>query len=299
MKKGNKGMVWIAIALVLLGMGLIGFTQMFAGSLTAAPTFDATRAFGDVEAQMAFGPRMPGSQAHEDTVKYIQDELQKAGWDVTIQNLTQDGHAVENIIATHGKSAEPVVIGAHYDSRLVADQDPNSLLSTQPVPGADDGASGVAVLLEMARVMPTSVSSNVWLVFFDAEDQGDLPGWDWILGSKAFVSHLDQKIKSAVVVDMVGDKDLNIYREEASDLTLTDQIWNTAAKLGYANQFIDETKYSILDDHLPFIQAGIPAVDIIDIEYAYWHTTADTADKVSPKSLKTVGDTLLAWLSAQ
>ena len=299
MKKGNKGMVWIAIALVLLGMGLIAFTQLFAGSLTAAPTFDATRAFGDVEAQMAFGPRTPGSQAHEDTVKYIQDELQKAGWDVTIQNLTQDGHAVENIIATHGKSSEPVVIGAHYDSRLVADQDPNSLLSTQPVPGADDGASGVAVLLEMARVMPTSVSSNVWLVFFDAEDQGDLPGWDWILGSKAFVSHLDQKIKSAVVVDMVGDKDLNIYREEASDLTLTDQIWNTAAKLGYANQFIDETKYSILDDHLPFIQAGIPAVDIIDIEYAYWHTTADTADKVSPKSLKTVGDTLLAWLSAQ
>jgi len=299
MKKGNPKRFLFSAALVLLGLGALILALLLSKTPRSAEAFDARRAYDDVLAQMALGPRTPGSQAHADAIVKIQYELEKAGWDVKIQTLTQDGHPVENIIATHGNPAGPIVIGAHYDSRLVADQDPDPLLSTQPVPGADDGASGVAVLLEMARVMPSKTADHVWLVFFDAEDQGNLPGWDWILGSKAFVANLDQKVTSAVVVDMVGDKDLNIYREKASDAALTTQIWETAANLGYADQFIDAEKYNILDDHLPFLEAGIPAVDIIDFDYPYWHTSYDTADKVAPESLKAVGDTLLAWLAKQ
>ncbi len=297
MKKGNRFMVWLGVALVALGLGMIAFTQLFAGFLRSSLVFDAERAYSDVQAQIALGPRTPGSQAHGAAIQYIQSELEKAGWNVTIQALTYDGHEIQNIIAKRGDSANPIIIGAHYDSRLAADQDSNPLLAAQPVPGANDGASGVAILLEMARVMPANSAHNVWLVFFDAEDQGELPAWDWILGSRAFVANLDRSVKSAVVVDMVSDKDLNIYREGASDPAMTSDIWSTAADLGYAHQFIDEGKYNILDDHLPFLQAGIPAVDIIDMDYPYWHTGADTADKVSPDSLKIVGDTLLAWLA--
>jgi len=297
--KNGKPKVLIGVALILLSIGTLFLVLFFAKTPQNLAAFDASRAYEDVLWQMALGPRTPGSQAHTDEIKMIQEELKGAGWDVKVQTLIQDGHQVENIIAAHGKSQEPIVVAAHYDSRLSADQDPDPLLSTQPVPGADDGASGVAVLLEMARVMPAETADHVWLVFFDAEDQGNLPGWDWILGSKAFVASLNQKIHAAVIVDMIGDKDLNIYREEASDAALTSQIWETAANLGYAKQFIDTPKYNILDDHLPFLEAGIPAVDIIDFDYPYWHTTSDTADKVSPESLKVVGDTLLAWLAKQ
>jgi Zn-dependent M28 family amino/carboxypeptidase len=143
--------------------------------------------------------------------------------------------------------------------------------------------------------MPENVRRHVWLVFFDAEDNGNIAGWDWILGSKAFVEQLDGKPDAAVIVDMVGDKDLNIYMEQNSDLTLSAEIWSQAAQLGYSQQFIPSPKYRMLDDHTPFLNAGIPAVDIIDFDYPYWHTSADTPDKVSAESLQAVGDTLLAW----
>ncbi|MBP9041814.1 MAG: M28 family peptidase, partial [Anaerolineaceae bacterium] len=148
-----------------------------------------------------------------------------------------------------------------------------------------------------ARVIPQDINKEIWLVFFDAEDQGRLPGWDWILGSRAFVQELVGKPDAVVVIDMIGDSDLNIYREMASDQSLTDEIWETAANLGFSGTFIDENKYSILDDHVPFIDAGIPAIDIIDIEYDYWHTSEDTADKVSLRSLEIIGMTLLTWLN--
>lgn len=260
--------------------------------------FDSDRAYSDVLAQVALGPRTPGSQAHEDVVRYIQKELVSAGWKVTLQNLQFDGHEVKNVIATRSNSTQPAtILGAHYDSRLLADQDVDPFLARQPVPGANDGASGVAVLLELARVMPSDLTSNVWLVFFDAEDQGDLPGWDWILGSQAFVSQLTQPVAQAVIVDMVGDQDLNLYREKSSDPSLVDALWSKASSLGYAQYFINTPKYTMLDDHTPFLNSNIPAVDIIDFDYPYWHTAADLPDRVSPHSLEIVGKTLLAWLS--
>jgi len=258
--------------------------------------FNADRAWQDVLAQMQMGPRTPGSAAHQQAVEYIQTELKNAGWKVEIQQTESMGHPVQNIIAKRGSGSPWVIFGAHYDSRLVADEDPVIVNQTMPVPGADDGASGVAVLLEMARVLPKASDKQVWLVFIDAEDQGRIDGWDWILGARAFAESLRSKPTAVVIIDMIGDSDLNIYREKSSDKALTDAIWKTAAKLGYSDQFINEEKYSMLDDHQPFLELGIPAIDIIDFDYPYWHTTSDTYDKISPASLAVVGNTLIAWL---
>jgi glutaminyl-peptide cyclotransferase len=260
-------------------------------------SFDSHRAYQDAVNQMQFGPRIPGSTAHQSAVDYIQDELKKAGWQVEIQKVTYQDQPVENIIAKRSDSTAPVILSAHYDSRMHADQDPDKSLRTQPVPGADDGASGVAVLLEIARVLPAD-EKDVWLVFFDSEDQGDITGWNWLLGSMAYANSLTVTPKAVVVIDMIGDSDLNIYREKSSTKGLTDAIWKIAASLGYSSQFIDEEKYTMLDDQTPFLDKGIPAVDIIDFDYPYWHTTQDTIDKISASSLEVVGKTLLAWVSS-
>ena len=257
--------------------------------------FEAERAWRHVEAQMEFGPRIPGSVAHQQTLDYIRDELKSSGWKVEIQETEQLGHPIQNIIAKRGGTGRWVVFGAHYDSRFYADQDANLINQKLPVPGANDGASGVAVLLELARVLPKESDRQVWLVFFDAEDQGRIAGWDWILGSRAFVESLTAKPDAVVVVDMIGDKDLNIYREKSSDETLTENIWQTASQLGYETNFINEEKYSILDDHIPFLEAEIPAIDIIDFDYPFWHTASDTSERVSPESLAIIGNTLLSW----
>jgi Zn-dependent M28 family amino/carboxypeptidase len=276
----------LVVALVLL-------LQPFS---TQDQTFDPERAYQDVQIQINMGPRTPGSEAHDKVIEYITSELEHAGWKVEIQTAEKMGHPIQNIVARRGSGSDWIILGAHYDSRLLADQDEDASLASKPVPGANDGASGVAVLLELARVLPKEKDKQVWLVFFDAEDQGNLPGWDWILGSQAFVEQLSGKPDAVVVIDMIGDTDLNVYREKESNKTLTDEIWQTAADLGYSNVLIDEEKYSILDDHLPFLNAGIPAVDIIDMDYPFWHTGEDTADKVSPKSLEIIGMTLLTWL---
>jgi Zn-dependent M28 family amino/carboxypeptidase len=154
------------------------------------------------------------------------------------------------------------------------------------------------VLLELARTLPRD-SVPIWLVFFDAEDNGDIPGWDWLLGSKAFVATMEVRPKAMILVDMVGDQDLSIPMEANSDPALRASIWSTAARLGYGDVFVARTKYSIEDDHLPFIEAGIPSVDIIDLDYRYWHTTSDLPEHVSARSLQVVGDVLSSWIEAQ
>ncbi|MEN6570485.1 MAG: M28 family peptidase [Anaerolineaceae bacterium] len=296
----DKKLITILGIILVLSAAYVIIQKAILRQAPAPASFEAQRAFNDVAEQMALGPRTPGSAAHAEVIKYIQSELQSAGWKVTLQETTLQDHPIQNILAFRNPATGPVtILGAHYDSRLKADRDADSFLATLPVPGANDGASGVAVLLELARVMPVSSSQNVWLVFFDAEDQGDLPGWNWILGSRAFVAGLTQPVKQAVIIDMIGDKNLNIYREKSSTPGLVDVLWSAADNLGYAQYFINSDKYSILDDHTPFLEAGIPAVNIIDFDYPYWHTAADLEDKVSPDSLKIVGDTLLAWLNTR
>lgn len=258
--------------------------------------FDGQRAYQDVEQQLAFGPRLPGSPAHARWIEWATAELDHYGWQVEVQEGQVSGHAIRNLVAQRGETGPWIILGAHYDSRQVADKDPDIQSRQQPVPGANDGASGVAVLMELARTLPPNDAGRIELVFFDAEDQGNIPGWDWILGSQYFSQQLQGQPDAVVVIDMIGDKDLNIYQEKNSNAALTTEIWNVAAELGYAPNFIPEYKYAILDDHLPFLQKGIPAVDLIDFDYPPWHTTQDTADKVSPQSLQAVGDTLWEWI---
>lgn len=260
--------------------------------------FNGNRAFADVEKQLSFGPRTPGSPAHQNFLDWLTSELEKSGWRSSIQQGEMMGNPVKNIIAHRGEESPEIILVAHYDSRLFADNDPDPKKQSQPVPGANDGASGVALLVELSRILPDD-TVPIWLLFTDAEDNGRISGWDWILGSRYFVPTLQFRPKAVIVVDMIGDRDLNIYREVNSDPVLTSQIWNVAKSLGYEAYFINKTKYNIIDDHVPFLEAGIPAVDIIDIEYPYWHTTQDTLDKISPNSLAVVGETLLQWILMQ
>jgi Zn-dependent M28 family amino/carboxypeptidase len=215
-----------------------------------------------------------------------------------VQSATSMAHPIKNIVGRRGAGHGRTILGAHYDTRLVADQDPDPAKRLDPVPGANDGASGVAVLLELARTLPTDIL-DVELVFFDAEDNGYIDGWDWVLGSRAFVTSLATTPDAMILVDMVGDTDLRLPREANSDAALTASIWGVANRLGHGEIFIDEMGPAILDDHVPFLEAGIPAVDIIDFDYDYWHTTQDTPDKVSAESLEIVGSTILEWLKQE
>lgn len=292
---------------LLVSLSVIGLVSLiglgwYANANLARPAsevaFDGQRAYADVQTQVDFGPRFPDTDGHAKVQAWIQTELESAGWKAQTQSSEALGHRVENILAGRTDEAPQIIIGAHYDSRMFADNDPDPANHSKPVPAANDGASGVAVLLELARSLPEE-TVPVWLVFFDAEDNGRIEGWDWILGSREFVKLNAVQPQAVIVLDMIGDADLNIYKERNSDPALTDAIWAAAKGLGYEKQFIPELNYSMLDDHTPFLDVGIPAVDIIDFDYPYWHTVQDTPDKVSAESLQAVGETMRAWVIQQ
>jgi Zn-dependent M28 family amino/carboxypeptidase len=285
--------------------------------------FDGEEAYAHVQAQLEFGYRPTGSLASIVTGDYIIGELESLGWVVELQEFEYLGTPGRNIIAHHpAQSGEAplMILGAHYDTRRSADQDDPLI----PVLGANDGGSGVAVLLELARTLDLSkVDYRIWLAFFDAEDNGGLDGWQWIVGSSymaaslrgdvaADISGLDSwelimnpphtavsleiDVAAVIVVDMVGDVDQQFWLERNSDSDLQQRLWDIAAELGYGEHFVSEVRWTILDDHIPFARLGIPAVDIIDFDYPYWHTTEDTLDKVSAESLERVGRVLEEFL---
>jgi len=219
---------------------------------------------------------------------------------------------VRNLVATTGEGPT-IIIGAHYDSRLYADNDPDPANHRQPVPGANDGGSGVGVLLELARVISEAYTPNVELrfVFFDAEDNGRIEPFTqlfggyaggYLIGSYLYATNLDlrnENIQYMLLVDLVGDHDQRFPIEGYSNQfapELVRDIWQVAADLGYETYFPNEVRGAITDDHVPFLQRGIPAVDIIDLNYDYWHTTSDTIEQVSADSLERVGRVLVAYL---
>lgn len=260
--------------------------------------FNGAEAMRHVEVQMAYGPRPTGSEASRQTAEYILSTLAEQGWRVEALPFTYRDTQGQNLVGRLGSRGGPVYIfGAHYDTRRLADRDP--LTPDTSVPGANDGASGVAVLLELARVTDlTRVAGEVWLVFFDAEDNGGLGGWEYVAGSRIFVSELEITPTYMILVDMIGDADQDIYFEANSDPTLREHLWSVAWDLGYERHFIPVVRHSILDDHAPFLEQGIPAVDIIDFDYPYWHTTGDTIDKVSADSLGRVGRVLEVFIES-
>jgi glutaminyl-peptide cyclotransferase len=281
---------WIlkpVLCLLLLALSLAGCSE------PEPLVFDGEAAYEHVTAQCDLGFRPSGSEAGWATGDYIISYLEEQGWTVETEEFTYQDTPVRNVIGRIGDDGPIILLGAHYDTRRSADQENPGV----PVMGANDGASGVAVLLELARTLDRDELQNqVWLAFFDAEDNGYLDGWDWCVGSSYMAAHLEVMPEAVVVVDMIGDADQQIYLEHNSHPVLQQALWEIAATLGYTDTFISKYRWTIHDDHVPFAQRGIMAVDIIDFDYPYWHTTQDTPDKVSAKSLERVGRTLEVWL---
>ncbi len=286
-----KSMVVLAAALaVLVGVGCQG---------RAPVQFDGQKAYEHVLAQVAFGPRPVGSEALGKTADYIESSLKAAGWVPLRVEGEYRGIPIRNIVAEKGAGGRKgkILIGAHYDTRPAADRDPDASRRGEPILGANDGASGVAVLLELARVFdPARCQYEVMLAFFDGEDRGGIDGWPFSVGADMVAERMGRGLSGMILVDMVGDADLQIYLEGNSDSQLAAEIWNVARRLGLGDRFVPEVRYTLVDDHVPFLRRGVPSVDIIDFDYPYWHTTADTADKVSAKSLEMVGRVLLEYL---
>lgn len=286
----------LAFFLVAVALASILFWHLGGLGPSLQATFDGERAYRHIIAQMELGPRITGTEGNHKAAYYIAEQLRRAAWSVEFQDFTYQDTPCRNVVGRANIGVGPIIIlGAHYDTRRWADRD--SAHHRDPVPGANDGASGVTVLLELARVLELrKVRHEVWLVFFDAEDNGDIEGWGWIVGSTYMANSLSVQAQAMILVDMIGDANQQIYFDGNSDRKLSERIWTTAAQLGYSSYFIPEVRWYMIDDHTQFAQRGIPAIDIIDFDYVYWHTTADTADKVSPESLERVGRTLQVFL---
>jgi len=248
-----------------------------------------------IKAQINFGPRIPGTQGSLHTAEYIKNQLLGYGWNVMFQEFQFEGVLIRNIIARNSDSRPKTIFGAHYDTRRYSDQEEADSMKKIPVPGANDGASGTALLIELGKILSNSTESY-WLVFFDGEDQGYIEDWEWSVGAGYFAQHLEQNPDQVIIVDMIGDKDLNIFIEKNSDSDLCQAIWESSSQLKYQKYFIPEEKYAMIDDHLPFLEMGIPACLLIDFDYPYWHTNGDTLDKVSGINISIVGEVLLNWI---
>jgi glutaminyl-peptide cyclotransferase len=269
------------------------------------PKFDGTAAFASLTAQTDFGPRTPLSKGHDACLAYLVAELQKTAEKVTKQNFTEKGYAGEtlpltNVFASFNTTAQKrVLLLAHWDTRPRADQDPVEANRSKPILGANDGASGVAILLELARTMkqtPPPIGVDILLV--DGEDYGKSSDLDkYFLGAKYFAKNRPAGYKPlfGILLDMVGDADLRIPMEQnsmASAPGVVGMVWDAAQELGIS-QFVSVPGDQIEDDHLALNEAGIPTIDLIDFQYPYWHTLADTPDKCSSESLEAVGRVLV------
>jgi hypothetical protein len=308
----GTGLILMAMMAFVIGAGCSGHTASPAPKIdTITAGFDATRSWADLEAQIAFGPRVPGTPAHTSCRDWLQQSLKATTDDVTLQNFSRQigGKTVQmwNVVAhftgTGPAPRQRVLLCAHWDSRPTADKDPDPAKRFTPIDGADDGASGVAILLELARQLKAyPIARDVTIVFFDGEDYGPLID-NMLLGSKYYAAHLPTPKPSwGILLDMVGDKDLGIYREPSSELAakaVNNRVFSAAKTLGFLRTatlpgFIDAPyQYAITDDHTPLNDAGVPTADLIDFDYPYWHTTQDTADKCSKESLRVVGKTVL------
>jgi len=281
---------------------------------SAEQEFDGAVALQYVETQVAFGPRVPNSEGHRRTGAWILERLRATADSVEEQpfeHVTQDGDTLHlrNLIGRfRPESSERVLYVAHWDTRPIADRSSNIGEQRLPVPGANDGGSGVAILLGVADALAANPPRyGVDLVFVDGEDYGDFgEGHDTLIGSRYFADNYPSdapKPLFAVVWDMVGDRDLTLYKEGnslAAAPEVVQRVWDKAAELGYGRVFRNERGDYITDDHIPLQNVGIRAIDVIDLEYgpnrSYWHTLEDTVDKVSQESLQIVGDVAVALL---
>jgi len=275
------------------------------------PDFDGQKAFSNLQAQTDFGPRNPNSIGHQKCLDYLFVELSRYAEKVTKQNFSHRGYGGENLTLTNifgtfnSRASDRILLLAHWDTRPRADQEKDPSKQNRPILGANDGASGVGVLLEIARLLKQDAPPiGVDLLFVDGEDYGKSQDLDsYFLGSRYFmkVKSENYRPRFAVLLDMVGYKDLQIPMEQNSMKfapQAVELIWSTAEDLG-VTQFVNIPGEEISDDHVPLNAGGIPTVDIIDFQYPYWHTTQDTPDKCSAESLEAIGKVLMHVLYAQ
>ncbi|MGH9352362.1 MAG: M28 family peptidase [Terriglobia bacterium] len=303
-QKCDSGKLLLALAVLLLPATLAASLQA-----QSAPAFSGKRAFENIRHLVAFGPRPPGSQALTESRQWIIRQLQADGCAVDQDPFTAPTprgsiNMTNLIVKIPGESQSVVMLAGHYDTKL---------FKNFRFVGANDGGSSAAFLTEMGRVLCGRKSHKnrytTWLVFFDGEEAigQEMTQTDGTYGSR----HLEQKlaadgeisrIQAMILVDMIGDKKLDIRRDDNSTAWLNNLLFKTADRLGYARYFLRDEPLAVGDDHTPFIEAGVSAVDIIDFDYgpneSYWHTAADTLDHCSPASLEIVGRVVMTMLGA-
>lgn len=298
--------------LVLLGLSAC---DRFSGPKTA---FDGQAAYAMVKTQVDFGPRVPGTPGWQKTGDWIVAQLKQLGDSVTEQrfrHVTPSGDTIpiRNIIAHIApEKTQRVLYVTHWDTRPTADNDPVIGNRHTPIPGANDGASGVAMLIQVAAALKkTPPNVGVDLLFVDGEDYGSFDNYsdtlsnpNVLIGSTYYAAHMDTTKKPlyGVLWDMIGDKNLDIYQEgnsvsEAPEVVT--RVWQVAQQLGYSKYFINSGGEAFYDDHTPFLYRDIHVIDVIDGDYGpkdalhsdgWHHTLEDTVDKVSAQSLQIVGD---------
>ena len=283
--------------ILALFIALAGCSMKTTAPAIRVEDFNSERAFRDVQQLVAIGPRVSGTPALTNAANYIASQLKAAGLEVEDQEFTAPTPVgpvrFHNIVGKtrtgNGGAGKVIILGSHFDTKFFPDF---------KFVGANDGGSSTGLLLEMARVL--AKQPDVWFVFFDGEEAREEYGpEDGLTGSRFFVEQLkaDNRtkwIKAMVLFDMIGDRDLNITIPSDSTPGLVQQTFDAARAVGHRDAFAYRPR-DTLDDHVPFLQAGIPAVDIIDFDYGpdngFWHTDKDTLDKISPRSLEMVGRT--------
>ncbi len=307
----GKGLREVALGLACRGrlacLGALAACLMVVPARPGFPApppaeFNGRRAFDDLKRLVAFGPRPSGSKALDQAREWIFQQLEKAGWKVEkdsfIANTPVGPVLMSNLIAKlPGGRPQVVILAGHYDTKR---------FETFPFVGANDGGSSAAFLLEMARALKARKNSmTYWLVFFDGEEA--IQSWsasDSLYGSRHLAAKLTStgelsRIEAFILVDMIGDARLNIFRDSNSTPSLLDLVSGTARRLGTARYFSGPPG-PFEDDHIPFVNAGVKAVDLIDFDYgpqnSYWHTAQDTPQHCSSESLTLVGRTVLGML---
>lgn len=295
-------------------------------TLVEAATFNADSAFAYLKRQVAMGPRVSGTPANEQCRAYIVSELMRHGVDTVMVQTGEvtayngDVLPIGNVFARiEPELSDRVLLVAHYDTRPWADSDPDSGNHNQPVLGANDGASGVAVLLEVARVLRDARPAvGVDFLFVDAEDYGQSAGFDlhdetWCLGTQHWLTEMpyapDALPRYGVLLDMVGGMGAKFHREYFSDRaasSVVDRVWCVAASSGYGDRFVNSRGGAVIDDHVFLNQAGIPTVNIIETKNEQtrsfaptWHTVNDNIDHIEPASLKAAGQTVVNLLHSE
>jgi hypothetical protein len=317
----KQNQLLIPVVIILLGMSSF-YLPYFATNLTNIQNinvelqFDGDNAYQYVQDQLDIGFRIPGTQERINCSNYFISKFREIDVNFTyyLHNFTVNLVDCQNILFKLNENYSNIVIlGAHYDTRAKATKDPDPIERNNPVPGANDGASGSAVLIELAEVLyqrKQNITCQVWFLFFDAEDQGrdnayGIDGWNWCEGSTAFVNDIDnyynslyENFESMILFDMVGDSKLRFIKEGYSTSSLLDELFAIGRTLGYTQQFpSNPTTASIIDDHRAFLNIGIPSADLIinfwdNADWPFHHTISDNIDSISKTSLEVTGKTV-------